>query len=81
MVTEVLAEHWNSADVAQLASGVDAGGQALLSNAWMALRRLGWTAAPAQGVKVNDRVVRMAQEQAGRTLRSVDWRADVVAGI
>jgi hypothetical protein len=81
MVTRVLAEHWNFMDVAQLASGVDVAGQALPSNAWMALRRLGWAAAPAQGVKVNDRVVRMAQEQAGRTLRSAHWRADVVSGI
>jgi hypothetical protein len=81
MVTRVLAGHWNCADVAQLASGVDAAGQALPSNAWMALRRLGWAAAPAQAVKANDRVVRMAQEQAGRTLRSAHWRADVVSGI
>ncbi|MFD7278540.1 hypothetical protein ACFV80_16200 [Streptomyces sp. NPDC059862] len=29
-------------------------------------------------MRVNDRVVRMAQEQAGRTLRSVKWRAGVV---
>jgi hypothetical protein len=47
----------------------------------MAVRRLGWIATPAEGLKVNDRVVRMAQEQAGRTLRSAGWRADVVAGI
>jgi hypothetical protein len=81
MVTSVLAERWNAPDVARLASGVDAGEQPLPSSAWMALRRLSWTAKPAQGIKVNDRVVRMAQEQAGRTLRSVHWRADVVAGI
>jgi hypothetical protein len=81
MVTAVLADRWNAPDVVQLASGLDAGGQPLPSNAWMALRRLGWTAKPAQGIKVNDRVVRMAQEQAGRTLRSAGWRAEVVAGI
>jgi hypothetical protein len=81
MVTDVLAARWNAPDVGQLASGVDAGEQPLPSNAWMALRRLGWTAKPAEGVKANDRVVRMAQKQAGRTLRSVHWRADVVAGI
>jgi hypothetical protein len=45
----------------------------------MALRRLGWTVpAPA---KVNDRIVRMAQEQAGRALRSVKWRADLASGV
>ncbi|MBZ9645414.1 zinc ribbon domain-containing protein [Streptomyces sp. PSKA30] len=47
----------------------------------MALRRLGWTVAPAQGIGVNDRIVRMAQEQAGRTLRSVKWRTDLTAGV
>ncbi|TMR98812.1 transposase [Nonomuraea basaltis] len=77
----LLAEHWNSADVAQLASGVDAGGQRLPSQAWMALRRLGWTAGPPQGVRVSDRIVRMAQEQAGRLLRSAQWRAELTAGV
>ncbi|MFD2688219.1 transposase [Streptomyces phyllanthi] len=81
MVASLLAEHWNAADVEMLASGLDAGGQKLPSNAWMALRRLGWTAAAPEGVQVNDRIVRMAQEQAGRTLRSVKWRADVTAGV
>lgn len=81
MAGSVLAEHWNAPAVVQLASGLDMTGQPLPSNAWMALRRLGWNAAPPEGLKVNDRVVRMAQEQAGRTLRSVHWRAAVVAGI
>ncbi|MGW5466298.1 zinc ribbon domain-containing protein, partial [Streptomyces sp. NPDC003996] len=80
MMGALLAEHWNTADVNTLASGQDAGGRKLPSNAWMALRRLGWSAAP-DGVKVNDRIVRMAQEQAGRALRSVKWRADMAAGI
>ncbi|MFJ9841406.1 zinc ribbon domain-containing protein [Kitasatospora sp. NPDC101155] len=78
MAGRLIAEHWNTADMNTLASGQDAGGRKLPSNAWMALRRLGWTAAaPA---KVNDRIVRMAQEQAGRALWSVKWRADVVSG-
>jgi hypothetical protein len=81
MTTDVLTARWNASDVARFASGVDAGDQPLPSSAWMALRRLGWVARPAEGLKVNDRVVRMVQEQAGRTLRSVQWRADVVAGI
>ncbi|WP_245685464.1 zinc ribbon domain-containing protein [Streptomyces yerevanensis] len=81
MAAELLAGHWNATDVDRLASGEDAGGQKLPSNAWMALRRLGWTAAPAGGVRVNDRIVRMAQEQAGRTLRSAKWRADLTAGV
>jgi len=79
MVASLFGEHWNTTDVDTLAAGVDAGGRKLPSNAWMALRRLGWTVdAPA---KVNDRIVRAAQEQAGRSLRSVKWRADVVAGV
>ncbi|MFJ9909829.1 zinc ribbon domain-containing protein [Streptomyces sp. NPDC101152] len=81
MTASLLGEHWNTTDVTTLAAGVDAGGRKLPSNAWMALRRLGWTTAAPEGVKVNDRIVRVAQEQAGRALRSVKWRADVVAGI
>ncbi|WP_075731109.1 zinc ribbon domain-containing protein [Streptomyces acidiscabies] len=81
MTGTLLAEHWNTTDVDVLAAGQDAGGRRLPSNAWMALRRLGWTTGPDEDVKVNDRIVRMAQEQAGRTLRSVKWRADVVGGV
>ncbi|MEU4728214.1 hypothetical protein [Streptomyces sp. NPDC023588] len=47
----------------------------------MALRRLGWAAGPPKGIRVNDRIVRMAQEQAGRTLRSAQWRAAVTAAM
>ncbi|MFI6356836.1 transposase, partial [Streptomyces sp. NPDC050743] len=46
MTSALLAGHWNTADVNVLASGEDAGGRRLPSNAWMALRRLGWTVAP-----------------------------------
>ncbi|MCW3815344.1 zinc ribbon domain-containing protein [Micromonospora sp. DR5-3] len=81
MVSGLLAERWNCADVEVLASGVDAGGRKLPSNAWMALRRLGWTATAPEGVKVNDRIARMAQEQAGRALRSAWWRAALTSGV
>lgn len=81
MAGTLLGEHWNAADVGRLASGEDSGGRKLPSHAWMALRRLGWSAEPPGGVKVNDRVVRMAQEQAGRTLRAAQWRADVTTGV
>ncbi|MFE2585911.1 transposase, partial [Streptomyces sp. NPDC059378] len=81
MTASLLGEHWNTADVNTLAAGVDAQGRKLPSSAWMALRRLGWTTAAPEGVKVNDRIVRAVQEQAGRALRSVKWRADVVAAI
>lgn len=79
MTAVLLDEHWNTADVDALASGADIEGRRLPMNAWMALRRLNWTATCE--AKVNDRIVRMAQEQAGRALRSVKWRADVVAGV
>ncbi|MFI7634014.1 transposase [Nonomuraea sp. NPDC049400] len=81
MAAGLMAEHWSSADVGLLAGGVDAGGRRLPSNAWMAVRRLGWTATVPEGVRVNDRIVRMAQEQAGRLLRSAHWRAEVTSGV
>jgi transposase-like protein len=81
MVGDLLAAHRNTGDVDTLACGQDAGGRKLPSNAWMALRRLGWTVAPPEGICVNDRIVRMAQEAAGRALRSVKWRADLTAGV
>ncbi|MFI7350370.1 zinc ribbon domain-containing protein [Streptomyces sp. NPDC049936] len=81
MAAKLLALHWHATDVDTLASGVDAKGRALPSNAWMALRRLGWSATPTEGLRVNDRIVRMAQEQAGRTLRAAKWRADLTAGV
>lgn len=81
MVADLLAAHWNTKDVDSLASGVDRGGNRLPSNAWMACRRLGWSVEVPESIQVHDRIVRMAQEQAGRTLRSVKWRADVTAGV
>lgn len=81
MADALMTERWNTTDVDVLASGQDAGGRKLPSNAWMALRRLGWSAQPPESTKVNDRIVRMAQEQAGRALRSAKWRADLTAGI
>ncbi|MEO6088407.1 MAG: hypothetical protein ABIQ18_35370 [Umezawaea sp.] len=81
MVAGLLAGHWNTVDVDMLASGVDAAGRRLPSNAWMALRRLGWAVAPPTEVTVNDRIVRMAQEQAGRVLRSATWRTGLTAGV
>ncbi|WP_329383536.1 transposase [Streptomyces sp. NBC_01351] len=81
MADSLLAAHWNAIDVDVLASGEDAMGRKLPSNAWMALRRLGWTVGPAEGIRVNDRIVRTAQETAGRTARSAKWRADLTAAV
>jgi IS605 OrfB family transposase len=74
MAAQLMAAHWEAGDLRALASGRDGLGRPLPSRAWMALRRLGWGTAPPGGVTVNDRVVRMAQEQAGRALRSACWR-------
>jgi hypothetical protein len=67
MAARLVAGHWSPAGLASLASGEDAAGRALPAMAWMALRRLGWGTAPPDGVTVNDRIIRMAQEQAGRS--------------
>ncbi|MGW0823015.1 zinc ribbon domain-containing protein [Streptomyces sp. NPDC002845] len=77
----VVREHWSQADLAQLASGTDALGGALPSQSWMALRRLGWAVTVPAGVYVPDRVVRIAQEQAGRVLRSAWWRAEITTAL
>lgn len=74
MAGRLAADRWNPADLTVLASGLDAAGRPLPSQAWMTLRRLGWAADPPGGVTVNDRIIRMAQEQAGRLLRSALWR-------
>jgi len=74
MASDLVAGRWAPADLAVLASGRDAAGRPLPAQAWMGLRRLGWAAVPPDGVKVNDRIVRMAQELAGRTQRSACWR-------
>jgi hypothetical protein len=81
MAARLLAARWNRADVDALAAGTDAAGRPLPTAAWMALRRLGWAAGAPDGVRVNDRIARMAQEQAGRVLRSASWRAGLTAAV
>jgi hypothetical protein len=81
MAARLVTAHWDAGHVQVLASGQDVRGRPLPAQAWMALRRLGWGAAPPDGVTVNDRIARMAQELAGRTLRSACWRADLTAAV
>jgi hypothetical protein len=81
MAARLVAEHWNASDVRGLAAGQDAQGRPLPSQGWMALCRLGWGASPADGVTANDRITRMAQEQAGRILRSACWRDDLIRAV
>jgi hypothetical protein len=52
MAARLSAGHWNPADLESLASGRDAAGKPLPAMAWMALRRLGWSTAPLDGVTV-----------------------------
>jgi IS605 OrfB family transposase len=81
MAGRLAAGHWDPADLGTLAAGRDAADRPLPAQAWMALRRLGWAPAPQDGVTVNDRIVRMAQELAGRTLRSACWRDGLTRAI
>jgi IS605 OrfB family transposase len=81
MAARLVAAHWDAGDLGVLAAGRDGAGRPLPTRSWMALRRLGWGAAPPGGVTVNDRVVRMAQEQAGRLLRSACWRDGLIRAV
>ncbi|WP_406429357.1 transposase [Streptomyces sp. NBC_01589] len=81
MCTEVTREHWNRPDLTQLARGQDLSGVRLPSNAWMALRALGWHATAPEGLYVPDRVRRIAEEQAGRVLRSAWWRTQMTDAV
>ncbi|GGL09557.1 transposase [Streptomyces flaveus] len=81
MAAAVIGAHWTRAEVDQLASGRAPSGEKLPGNAWMALRTLGWTAAVPDGVYVPDRVRRIAEEQAGRVLRSAQWRAQILDAV
>ena len=81
MATGVVAEHWTPDGLRALASDADPAGRRLPPQGWMALRRLGWSAAAPAGVRVNDRVARMAQELAGRLLRSALWRESLTAAV
>ncbi len=77
----LIAARWNAADLDALGSGVGLDGRVLPSKGWMALRRLGWGVSSPSGVRVCDRVVRCAQEQAARLLRLALHRRRLVAAI
>ncbi|MEU9288919.1 transposase, partial [Streptomyces sp. NPDC048275] len=47
----------------------------------MALRTLGWGAVVPDGLYVPDRVRRVAEEQAGRALRSAWWRSEITDAV
>ncbi|MHB1502084.1 MAG: zinc ribbon domain-containing protein, partial [Candidatus Dormibacteria bacterium] len=75
----LLEEHWNEADLDTIAAGIGPDGRKLPANAYMAMRRLGWTAHPAPGTYLSDRHLRMAEELAGRALRLALHRRGILA--
>ncbi|WP_330299091.1 transposase [Streptomyces sp. NBC_00503] len=81
MTAGMIGGHWSRTELALLASGIGPSGERLPSNAWMAMRTLGWTAVVPEGVYVPDRVRRVAEEQAGRVLRSAEWRAALLDAV
>ncbi|MCJ0873947.1 transposase [Streptomyces sp. AP-93] len=81
MAAGVIGGHWSRSELILLSSGIAPSGERLPSNAWMALRTLGWTATVPEGLYAPDRVRRVAEEQAGRVLRSAQWRAELVDAV
>lgn len=77
----LLASVWTGQHLDQLACGVDATDRKLPAKGWMALRRLGWTPVVPTGLRVPDRVLRAAQEEAARALRLAVHRRAVTAAI
>ncbi|MEV1246552.1 hypothetical protein ACIBO2_21170 [Nonomuraea sp. NPDC050022] len=81
LTDDLVTTRWTAADLQALAAGVGLDGRALPAKGWMAVRRLGWGLAPTPGLQVCDRVLRCAQEQAGRTLRLALYRRALVQAI
>ena len=81
MAAAVVAGHWSDPDLAVLAGGVGRDGRRLPAKGWMGVRRLGWGVAAPAGVVVNDRVRRIAEEEAARALRAAGHRRAVVAAL
>ncbi|WP_432986480.1 zinc ribbon domain-containing protein [Dactylosporangium sp. CA-233914] len=81
MTRRLLDQHWTAEAVAAHACGVDAAGQRLPSNGWMAQRRLGMTATAPTGMVVSDRVRRIAEEHAARLLRLAVHRDRLLSAV
>ncbi len=81
LITE---SQWNPQGLGVLASGYDVLGQPLPGKAWMAGRRLGWSAKQTLAsakLYVPDRVHLVAEEHAVRLLRAAAHRRNVTAAI
>jgi hypothetical protein len=81
LTAAVIAAHWSDADLATVEAGVGPDRRALPSKGWMALRRLGWSADTLEGVYVSDRVRRVAEEAASRSLRLAVHRRGIIQAI
>ncbi|MCJ0870661.1 zinc ribbon domain-containing protein [Streptomyces sp. AP-93] len=83
LTQRLVATRWDEASLDVLAAGVDGRGEVLPSKGWMAMRRLHWpkAAAEGEGVYVSDRVRRAAEEYAARTLRLALHRRSLVAAV
>jgi len=81
LTAAVVAAHWNDADLATVQAGVGPDGRVLPSKGWMAIRRLGWCAGTLKGIYVSDRVRRVAEEAAIRSLRLAVHRRGIIQAI
>jgi hypothetical protein len=81
LTAALTAAHWNDADLATVQAGVGPDGRALPSKGWMAIRRLGWSTDALEGIYVSDRVRRVAEEAAIRSLRLAVHRQGIVQAI
>jgi transposase len=81
MGVTLLQERWDEAHLTELEQGKDAQGRKLPSQGYMALRRLGWHASAMKGVKVNDRFLRVVEENVARSLRLGLYRKAIVEGV
>jgi transposase len=81
MAAAVVAEHWTAADLDVLASGRSSDGRGLPLKGWMTVRRLGWSAKATDATYSSDRVRRVAEEAAARTLRAAVHHRSIIAAI
>ena len=77
----LLNECWSKEHLARPEEGVDDQGRKLPAKGYVALRRLGWKASVPAGVRVNDRFLRMVEENVARSLRLGLYRDAILEGI
>ena len=78
---QMLAAHYNAADLQWMAAGVDADGTKLPSNGHAAARQLGMRCPNNDSLYLPDRFRRTVEEQVMRRLRQAAWLSGVVDGL